>query len=106
MNLVDSFILATAFSYLAAFLLPIRFEKKMPLSIQKIMYGILFIALFMAVTYFNMNVYLWGILGFLYSSIAVYCFGGGQDWGSTSHNIAMGTWDLALAVCFFSKVVL
>lgn len=106
MNFVDSFILATAVSYFAAFSLPIQFEKKMSLLAQKIMYLILCVVLFVAVTYFNTNASLWGFLGFLYSFIAVYCFGGGQDWGSTNHNIAMGAWDLALAVCFLSKVVL
>lgn len=106
MNFVDSFILATAFSYLAAFLLPIQFEKKMSPITQKIMYLILWTILILAVAFFDTYPRLWVPLGISYSFIAVYCFGGGQDWGSTSHNIAMGVWDLALAVCLLSKVML
>jgi len=104
MNFVDSFILMTAFSYLAAAILPIQFEKKMSPIIQKMMY--LLLGLLLVATLFPPYIVPPILLGILYSFIAAYCFGGGQDWGSTGHNLLMTTWDLALAVCFFSKVVL
>jgi Ca2+/Na+ antiporter len=104
MNLVDSFLLVTAFSYLAALILPIQFEKKMSLLAQKIMYLILFVVLFMAVAYFNTYPRLWVLLGVPYSFIAVYCFGGGQDWGSPNNNIVMAIWDLIIAICCLMKL--
>lgn len=106
MNFVDSFILATAFSYLVALVLPIQFEKKMPLRTQKVIYAFLFTLLILGLAFPGPNIsLLWGLLGLLYSFMAVYCFGGGQDWGSNGHNLFMTTWDLTLAVCFFMKVV-
>lgn len=104
MNFVDSFILATAFSYLAAFSLPIQFEKKMSPITQRIIYLILWTILILAVTFFDTYPRLWVLLGIPYSFIAVYCFGGGQDWGSTGHNLLMTAWDLAMAICCFMKL--
>jgi hypothetical protein len=104
MNFVDSFILATAFSYLAAAVLPIQFEKKMSLIFQKVVY--LLCCLFLVTTLFPPYKVPPILLGILYSFMAIYCFGGRQDWGSTEHNLLMTGWDLALAICLLSKIII
>jgi len=104
MNFVDSFILVTAFSYLGAGFLPIQFEKKADPFVQRVFYLAMFGALSVLIVLDVQVWMIWGVLGLGYSVLAVYCYGGGQDWGSANNNIAMATWDLALAVCFLSKV--
>jgi hypothetical protein len=106
MNFVDSFILVTAFSYFGAALLPFQFEKKADPFLQRVFYLAMFGVLF-ALIVLDVQVWIvWSILGAGYSILAVYCYGGGQDWGSTGHNLLMTGWDLALAVCLLSKISL
>ena len=105
MNFVDSFILVTAFSYLGAGFLPIQFDKKADPFLQRVFYLTIF-GVLSALIVLNVQVWMiWGILGLVYSVLAIYCYGGGQDWGSTEHNLLMTGWDLALAECFLMKVV-
>jgi hypothetical protein len=104
MNLIDAFILMTAISYLAAAILPYHLDKNNSYILQKIAYFTLCIIYIIAL-YLD-NPYVWLILGSIYPFIALYCYAGGQDWGSTGHNLFMTAWDLALAVCLLSKVAL
>lgn len=42
------------------------------------------------------------VLAVLYTVLALCSWRGLQNWGSTSHNLAMALWDMALAVTYLS----
>lgn len=44
------------------------------------------------------------ILAVLYTVLALCSWRGLQSWGSTSHNLAMALWDMALAMAYVSWV--
>ena len=102
MNLAEAFLLTTGFSYFAAAFLPVHFEKNMDPKKEKIAYlamGTVFTALPFVDSYVA-NL----VLGALYAGVAMYCYGGKQDWGSPENNALMTAWDLAISVACFSRL--
>lgn len=113
MNLIEAFLNATAFAYLAAALYSFLGKP----ALDKIQYsrqGIIYVIIFGAI-YLSMKVnisLIYFILGILYSLATVSSFiGWPQKWmaywkkkpreGSDTAQIGMALWDLTLATTFF-----
>lgn len=101
MKLVDAFLVTTAVSYVAAAVLPVRPEKKMPVKTQKI--GYILAGSLLALLALRENPMLSSVLGVAYGALAVASFTGLQDWGSTNQNLLMTLWDLAVSAACFTK---
>ena len=113
MNLIDSFLLATAFIYLVAALYAFMGRPALddvPASRQGIIYVCLFSLIVLSLKVPSINL----IMGF------IYCFSSGssfigwpQKWmsywkaephdGSGAQQVGMAAWDLLLAVAFFMR---
>ncbi len=114
MQLINAFLLATAFAYLACFVYTVM--GKPPLigvsdQVQVAFYGFAF-GVFIVSSMIPLVNWLNFLLGVLYSFACVASFTGVQKWkaywtsapnmGSAAGQIGMAFWDLALAICFFT----
>jgi hypothetical protein len=100
----------TALAYLFAAIIgdwkEIQFNRKQSWWLQSFFYGTMSVV-FLAVSltliptpYLEIIHY---ALGIGYVFVAMYCYVGLQDWGSTGHNLFMVAWDLCIALAFITK---
>ena len=113
MNLIDAFLTATAFSYLAAALYAFL-ESPSLADMNPARQGLVFVGLFCLIIS-SFNISLLNIpLGVIYCLATVSSFiGWPQKWmshwkddpeeGSGAQQVGMAAWDLLLAIAFFMK---
>lgn len=115
MPLINAFLLATAFAYLACFVYTVMGKPALvgvSNSIQAAFYGVAF-GVFIFASISPLPNWLNFLLGIVYSFGAIGSFiGWPQKWkaywtsapnmGSAAGQIGMSAWDLLLAVCFFT----
>jgi len=116
MQLINAFLLATAFAYLACFVYTVMGKPALvgvSNSVQMVFYLIAF-AVFLFVSRNSGITALNLFLGVAYSFACVGSFiGFPQKWkaywtsapnmGSAAGQIGMAAWDLAIAICFFTR---
>ncbi len=119
MNVIDAFLMATAWAYLGCLSFTILGRPPMA-NIKKEFQGLFYTFAWIILLFSSIDIfpqYIYAVLGVVYSFASVGSFiGWPQAWmsywtndperGSAPGQIGMACWDLALAVCFFMKLPL